>query len=406
VTSLEFKYKALDVNGSILNNTITADSESEAISIIRGRQLRLIQLDKEEEKGKDIELPFLKPKVKTADLTMFCKQLSTMLSAGVPVNRALDIQANQTVNKTLKEALLKASSYIKQGMPLSKAMKQFPDVFPVLLLNMVEAGELTGKLDEVLARMYVHYAKENKINSKMKGAMIYPIVLAILTVSVMILMLTLVMPMFAEMFSSSDAPLPLPTRIMLNISYVLRNYWYIIIAVTAGLIYGIRRFIKTKDGRHMYDSAKLKLPVVKGLMAQIITARFTRTLSTLLASGISIIKALESATEITNNVIVMNAMTGVINDVKKGVSVSSLLKRIPIFPPMMVSMLSVGEETGAVDEMLSRTADYYDEELESAIGKLVSLLEPLMIVFMGLGIGAIVIAMYLPMFGMYDTMKM
>ncbi|MDR1560174.1 MAG: type II secretion system F family protein [Clostridiales bacterium] len=403
---MNFKFKSVDNNGRMYSGTMAAASESEIISIIRGRQQRIIQLDLEQEKAKDVELPFLKEKVKVADLTMFCKQLSTMLKAGVPVNRALDIQTNQTVNKTLKDALTQVSYSIKQGLPLSKAMRQFPDIFPVLLLNMIEAGELTGKLDEVLARMYVHYAKENKINSKMKGAMIYPIVLACLTVAVMVLMLTVVMPMFSEMFSSSDSPLPLPTRIMLGLSNSLRNYWYVYIAVVSGAIYGFKQFVATKGGRRVFDSVKLNLPVVKGLMAQIITARFTRTLSTLLASGVSIIKALESATEITNNVIVMGEMGGVINEVKKGIPVSSLLRRVSVFPPMMVSMLSIGEETGAVDDMLAKTADYYDEELESAIGKLVSLLEPAMILFMGVAIGLVVLAMYLPMFDMFGNMKL
>lgn len=337
---------------------------------------------------------------------MFCKQLSTMLRAGVPISRALDIQVSQTVNKTLRDVLLQVSSNIKQGAPLSKAMKQFPKIFPVLLLNMIEAGELTGKLDDVLARMYVHYAKENKINNKIRGAMIYPIVLACLMTGVMIVMLTFVLPMFSEMFASSESKLPLPTRIMLGLSDALRNYWYIFIAAAAVLIYGFKRFIGTRDGKRVFDKAKLRLPVLKGLIAQIITARFTRTLSTLLASGVSIIKALESATEITNNAVVMDAMAGVIDDVQKGIPVSALLKRVPVFPPMMVSMINVGEETGAVDEMLSKTADYYDEELETAIGKLVALLEPLMIVFMGVGIGAILLAMYLPMFDMFNKIQL
>jgi len=402
---MEFKYRSLDANGRILNGVISAGSESEAISLIRGRKQQIIQLDKEEPKAKDVQIPFFKPKVKLADLTMFCKQLSTMLNAGIPLSRALDIQAQQTLCIPLQSALFQVSSYIKQGLTLSKAMKKFPKVFPVLLLNMIEAGELTGKLDETLARMYVHYAKENRINNKIKGAMIYPIVLAVLTVSVIILMLTLVMPMFMEMFGSAGSQLPLPTRIMIALSNSLRDYWYVYIIVVGGTVYGFKWFVKTVKGKYMFDSAVLKLPVVKDLMPQIITARFTRTLSTLLTSGISIIKALESASETTNNVIVMDDMSGVINDVKKGQSVSSLLRRVPVFPAMMVSMLSVGEETGAVDDMLAKTADYYDELLESAISKLVALLEPVMIVIMGVSVGMIVIAMYLPMLSMYDNMS-
>ena len=403
---MDFKYRALDASGQMLSGVIAAGSESEAISLIRGRNQRLIQLMAEEPKAQDIELPFLKPKVKLVDLTMFCKQLSTMLGAGVPVNRALDIQIAQTVNKKLKDTLQKVSSSIKQGMPLSKAMRQFPEDFPPLMLNMIEAGELTGKLDEVLARLYVNYAKENAINKKVCNAMIYPMLLGFLTLAVMILMLTVVLPMFADMFSSSGGALPLPTRIMMAISDSLRNYWYIYIAVIGSAVFLLKWYVKTTDGRYNFDQIKLTAPIISGLMKEIITARFTRTLSTLLGSGISIIKALESATEITNNMVVSESMVSVINDVKKGMSVSSLLKRVPVFPPMMLSMVSVGEETGALDDMLEKTADYYDEELESAIAKMVALIEPVMIVFMGVGIGAIVIAMYLPMFSMYSNMKM
>jgi type IV pilus assembly protein PilC len=220
----------------------------------------------------------------------------------------------------------------------------------------------------------------------------------------MIIMLTFVMPMFADIFSAST--LPLPTRIMLGASNALRNYWFIFIAATAAFFYGFNAFKRSKEGLRFYDNAILNLPVVGKLMSTIITASFTRTLSTLLSSGVSIIKALESATEITNNVVVMKDMAGVINNVKKGVALSALLKRVKTFPPMMVSMLSIGEETGAIDDMLSKTADFYDDELEVSLGKLVSLLEPLMIVVMGVGIGGIVIAMYLPMFDMFNNIQL
>jgi type IV pilus assembly protein PilC len=400
---LNFKYKAVDASGQILIGALTATSESEAINLVRGRKLRLIQLDVEDDKPKDIEIPFFQAKVKISDISMFCKQLSTMLKAGVPLSRALDIQTAQTVNKVLMNAIVQVSSYIKQGMPLSKAMRQFPNIFPLLLLNMIEAGELTGKLDEVLASMHVHYDKENKLNNRIQGAMIYPMVLGGLTIGIVILMLTFVMPMFASMFTSIE--LPLPTRILLGLSDSLRGFWYIYIIVIVGLIIGFRMFVQSNGGRHVYDQIKLSIPKIKGLMISIVTARFTRTLSTLLSSGISIIKALESSAEITNNVIVIDSMAGVINDVKKGVSLSSLLRKSQIFPPMMVSMLSVGEETGSIDEMLSKTADYYDEELDTALSRLVALLEPMMILFMGVAVGLIVVAMYLPMFEMFNAME-
>jgi len=270
---------------------------------------------------------------------------------------------------------------------------------------MIEAGEITGKLDETLERMSVHYAKENRIAGKIKGAMMYPMVLTFLTVAVILVMLIFVFPMFIEMFATSDADLPGLTQLMIDISFSLQSFWYIYIIVIGLAVFGLKKFTKTEAGRELYDSLTLKLPIIRTLMPQIITARFTRTLSTLIASGISIVRSLESATDTTNNVIVINEMQSVINDVKKGYAVSSLLKRVTVFPPMMLSMLSVGEETGAIDEMLEKTADYYDEVLEEAMSRMVALLEPLMIVVMGCSIGVILIAMYLPMFSMFETMQ-
>ena len=400
---MEFKYKAIDADGRMINSSIDATSEAEAINFIRGRNHQLIEIEQQGKKGKDIQI--LKKKVKLNDMTVFCKQLATMLNAGIPLSRALEIQTAQTENITLKDTLAQVTSYIKQGMPLSKAMKKFPNTFPRLLLNMMEAGEITGKLDETLDRMSTHYAKENRIASKVKGAMMYPLVLTALTVAVILVMLIFVLPMFMDMFASADADLPGLTQLMIDISFSLQSFWYIYILLIGGAMFGIKKFTRTEAGREIYDGLVLKLPIIKDLMPQIITARFTRTLSTLLASGISIVKSLESATETTNNVIIINEMQTVINDVKKGHSVSSLLKRVSVFPPMMLSMLSVGEETGAIDEMLEKTADYYDEVLEAAMSRMVALLEPIMIVVMGGSIGVILIAMYLPMFSMFDAMQ-
>jgi len=399
---LEFKYKAVDSEGRMIQSTIDASSEAEAISFIRGRNQKLIEIEAQGRRGKEIQL--LKKRVRLNDMTVFCKQLATMLNAGIPLSRALEIQTVQTENLTLQETLAQVTSFIKQGLPLSKSMRKFPNVFPRLLLNMIEAGEITGKLDETLERMSIHYAKENRIAAKVKGAMMYPIVLTFLTIAVILVMLIAVLPMFMDMFADADTALPGLTQLMINISFSLQDFWYIYIGLLALAIYGLNRFTKTEAGREIWDSLVLKLPIISGLMPQIITARFTRTLSTLLASGISIVKSLEAATETTNNVIVINQMQSVINDVKKGYSVSSLLKRVPIFPPMMLSMLSVGEETGAIDEMLEKTADYYDEVLEAAMSRMVALLEPVMIVIMGGSIGVILIAMYLPMFSMFETM--
>ena len=402
---MEYNYKALDPSGKTIAGSMSAINEAEVVEFLRSKNHRPVSVAVNAEKAKELHLDsigFLAQKVKAVHLTMFCKQLSTMLIAGIPLNRALDIQCAQTENKTLKTAVYNCSQQIKQGIALSRAMKQQPTVFPVLLINMVEAGEMTGQLDTVLSRMYVHYDKENKINNKIKGAMVYPMVLGFLTVVLIIGMLTFVLPTFTGLFEGSGGELPGLTQGLIDLSDILRNYWYIILGVVIGIVAALRTIMKTRDGKMFFDGLKLKLPVIKKPMAQIITSRFTRTLSTLLTSGISIIKALESATEITNNLVVIEAMDTVISDVKKGTALSSLLRKVPVFPTMMVSMVSIGEETGAIDDLLAKTADYYDEELEVAMSRLVALLEPIMILVMGVSIGFIVVAMLLPMFSMFE----
>lgn len=394
--------KEVDVTGKIIQSTYRGESREEIVQLIRGKGHTPIKVEEEETKGQDIgSLSLFEKKVKAKDIAIFCKQLFTMLHAGMPLINALDVLYNQTEHKTIQKAVKDMGLQVQKGDILSTSMKRQPKVFPSLLINMVESGELTGNLDGVLERMALHYTKENRINSKIKGAMVYPAVLSVLVIVVVIFMITFILPTFTGMFVSSGVPLPGPTRFLLGLSDSIRAFWYIYLVVIFGLAFLIRRFVKTTEGKRQFDRFTFKIPGVKKQIAMIATSRFTRTLATLLASGIPIIQALETAASVTTNMVVIDEIGKVTEDVKKGITLSSLLKKIHIFPPMMVSMVGIGEESGALEEMLDRAADFYDEELETAITRLVQLLEPAMIVFMAVVIGFIVISMLLPMFDMY-----
>lgn len=398
--------KEIDASGKIIQATYRADSKDELVQMIRAKGHTPIKIDLEELKGQDVStMALFMPKVKAKDVAIFCKQLYVMLHAGMPLLNSLEVLNNQSENKTIQAAVKDMALSVQKGDILSVAMRKHSRIFPSLLISMVESGELTGNLDSVLERMSTHYTKENKINSKVKGAMIYPAVLSVLATSVVIFMITFILPTFTKMFTDSGVPLPGPTRFLLAISESIRTFWYIYVVVIAGLIFLTRRFVKSKEGKRAFDRMTFKLPMIKKQIAMIATSRFTRTLATLLASGIPIIQALETSANVTNNMVIIDGMDKVTEDIKKGTTLSTLLKKLNVFPPMMVSMVGIGEESGSLEDMLDRAADYYDEELEAAIAKLVALLEPLMIIVMAVVIGFIVISMLLPMFDMYTLVQ-
>jgi type IV pilus assembly protein PilC len=284
-------------------------------------------------------------------------------------------------------------------------MKDHRNVFPELFIHMVEAGEVSGTLDNIMDRMAVHYEKETKIQNKVKSAMTYPIILAIVSVVVVVFMLVAILPTFLGMFEGSDVPLPGPTRLLLGLSNGLRQYWYIIIAVVGAIVYAVRRYIKTDSGRKAFDKLKLRLPVVKNAIIKIATSRFTRTLSTLLASGIPLLPAMDIVAKVVGNQVIAEGILIVKEELRKGFDMAGPIRRLGIFPPMVDSMIMIGEESGALDEVLRRTADFYDEEVDVAIQKLTSMLEPVMLIFMAVIIGFLVAAMYLPMIDMMQTIQ-
>lgn len=396
-----FKYKAVSQTGEILEGKHEAEDESDVLAMLRSNKYLLIKI--EQDVTANVQINILSPKVKKKDLAIFCRQFYTMINAGIGIVKCIDILERQTENKVLVTALSEIHEDVQKGQTLSQSMRIHKEIFPSLLINMVEAGEASGNLDTIMERMAVHFEKENKIENKVKSAMIYPIVLALVSVAVVIFLLIAVMPTFISMFESSGQALPMPTQILLAMSNWLTQYWYIFIIVVGSSTGGIIYYKKTQEGRRFFDSLKLKIPLVKGISKKIITSRFTRTLSTLLSSGIPLLSTIEIVSRVVENTIIEDRMKITVEDVRKGVTLSHAIGDVRIFPPMVESMIKIGEESGNLDDILDKTADFYDEEVEVALQKMTSLMEPIMIVVMALIIGFIVIAMAMPMFDMVNT---
>jgi type IV pilus assembly protein PilC len=398
---MKYKYKAMTKSGQAVEGIFDANSEAEVVAMIKGNNYMPVKVERDV--GSEAQLELFASKVKKKDLAIFCRQFFTMIDSGLGIVKCLDILELQTENKTLKKAVGTVQEDVQKGLTLSEGMEKHPRIFPSILISMVEAGEVSGNLDAILERMAVHFEKENKIENKVKSAMIYPAALMFVSIAVVIFMLTFVMPTFTGMFTSSGTELPGPTKALLAISDSLRNYWYLYFGGIALLSFGAGAYLRTDEGRKNFDMLKLRFPVVKGTTAKVVTSRFTRTLSTLMDSGIPLIKSMEVVSRVVNNKVIEVRLLDSIEQVRKGVPLSKSVKDVGVFPPMVDSMIKIGEESGSLDEILLKTADFYDEEVEVALTKLTSLLEPIMIVGMALVIGFIVIAMYLPMFDMMQT---
>lgn len=400
---MRYKYKSISSDGRETEGLYVGDSETGLINMLKERKELVISIERDVQSEAQIEL--FKKKVKKKDLALFCRQFYTMISAGLGIVPCLEILVAQTQNKTFKNAIADTYEDVQKGLTLSESMKKHVDVFPTILVSMVEAGEVSGNLDTIMLRMAEHFEKENKIENKVKSSMIYPMVLGIATVAVVVFMLIFVMPTFIGMFEGSGTELPGPTKALINLSNSLKTYWYIYIAAVAAIVLGISTFKKSKDGTRFFDSMKLWLPIVRGTTIMLATSRFTRTLSTLMSSGIPLIQSLEVVSRVVNNSLIEERLQEGIENIRKGVTLSRTVKDVKIFPPMVDSMIKIGEESGSLDEMLYKTADFYDEEVETSMQKLTSMLEPLMIIVMALIIGFIVIAMYLPMFDLSSTVQ-
>ncbi|MBU3216756.1 type II secretion system F family protein [Clostridium estertheticum] len=399
-----YKYKVMDHKGQKIEAIFKANSKNEVLAMIEDNNYYPIEIKEVlEREQKDLFESF--EKVKTKDLYIFCRQFYTMINAGANIANALDVLKKQTENKKLKKSLYEVHDDLQKGVSLSDSLSKHKDVFPDLLINMINTGEVSGNLDTIMNRMASHFEKENKINNQLKSAMVYPMVLGCLSVVIVIFLLTFIMPTFTGMFTSSGVALPAPTRIIMGISQFIQTKWYILIAVIGGAIYGMKSYVKTPQGRLSIDGLKLKLPIIKDITEKAIVSRFTRTLSTVIASGVPLVQALEVVQKVVGNKVAENALEKIKEKVVRGVSLAEALGVEAIFPEMLHSMIKIGEESGSLDDILDKTANFYDEELETSLKKMTTMIEPLMIIVMGVIIGFIVIAMMLPIFDMTKTVQ-
>lgn len=396
-----FKYKAVTKSGEPIEGFFEANEESDVLTMLKSNNYLPISVERDV--GVDAQISLFTPKIKKKDLAVFCRQFYTMVDAGIGIVKCFDILEAQTRNKTLKNALGAAYEDVQKGFTISEAMKKHEKIFPPILINMIEAGEVSGTLDTILERMANHFEQENKLENKIKSALIYPIVLIVVSIAVIVFMLIAVLPTFIGMFDGSGVALPWPTQVILDLSSWLQNSWYIfgggVIVILGGFMY----FGSTVEGRKLIDGLKIKIPGIRVTNAKIITSRFTRTLSTLMASGIPLLQALEVVGRVLNNTFVQNKLINSMDSIRKGASLSRAVKAMEIFPPMVDSMIKIGEESGALDDILAKTADFYDDEVETSLQRMTTLIEPILLVGMAVVIGFIVIAMALPMFDMVNT---
>lgn len=398
-----YKYKVVNEKGEKLEGSYEASSRDEVMQMISANNYYPIKIEEQRTKINSFAIRREK-KVGMKDLAIFCRQFYTMFNAGLSINNCLKVLENQMNNKVLKKALFDIEDRVKKGQTMAEAMGSLNNVFPPLLINMIASGEESGNLDIVMMRMANYYEKENKTDSKIKNAMVYPIVLAVVALSIMIILITFVVPTFVSMFDSSEMELPMLTRFVLGTSDFISTYWYLIILVIGIMTLGVSSYLSTSKGKTNIDKLKLKIPIIKGLNQKIIVSRFTSTLSTLLASGISIIQSMEIVASIVGNKIAETDILNMKDKMLRGESLGTLIQHSSIFPMMLASMVNIGEESGKLEEILSKTNDFYNEELENEIQRVITLIEPLMIVVMGLIIGIMVLAIVVPMVTMYNIM--
>jgi type IV pilus assembly protein PilC len=399
-----FMYKVRDGRGNLLNGQIDGDNMTMVANKLRQTGYLVIELKEKSLAQKDINLPFSN-KVKSKDLTVFSRQFATMINAGLSLTKCLAILAEQTESKPLKVVTAEVLKDVEQGKGLSDAMAKHTKIFPPIYINMVRAGETGGVLDEVLMRVAEHFEKEASIKAKIKSAMAYPIAMFSFSMVITFVLITFIVPLFVKMFSDAGSDLPLPTKVLLGASNFIRSSWFIIIPVAVGLWYLYKFYKKTPDGKMKVDAIKLRLPIFGSLTRKMAVSKFSRTLSTLMASGVPILQALDIVAESAGNAVVAEAVKSARGSIKEGETISKPLAGSRVFPPMVVQMIAVGEETGALDTMLKKIADFYDEEVANTVDALTSILEPMMIMVMGVLIGGIIISLYMPMFQIITLIK-
>ena len=390
-----FVYSGRTRGGQTLSGEMEAPSREAVVAKLRTQQVVATSV---KSKAKDITLPGFGGKVVEKDIVVFTRQFATMIDAGLPLVQCLEILASQQENKLFKKTLTEIRQSVEGGSTFAAALKQHPKVFTSLYANMVEAGEAGGILDTILNRLAQYMEKAMALKKRVKSAMVYPSTIVSVAVVVVIFLLVFVIPTFKSMFEGFGATLPLPTQIVLEMSRYVRTYFVYGVVAIVGAIVALKWWYGTTNGRWAVDSLLLKTPIFGILIRKVAVAKFTRTLGTLISSGVAILDGLDITARTAGNKVVEAAVYKTRSSISEGKTIAEPLKDSGVFPPMVVQMIAVGEQTGALDAMLSKIADFYDDEVDSAVTNLTSLLEPMLMVFLGVVIGGVVIAMYLPIF--------
>src|SRR5688572_6586438 len=397
-----FTYTARALNGDLRTATIDAPSRDEVIAQLRRQRLNVVKID---EAAQAANKKKSGGKISMRDIVIFTRQFSTMINAGLPLVQALDILAKQSENKALKDVTRAVVFDVESGHTVADALRKHPKAFSDLYVNMVAAGEAGGILDTILMRLATFMEKNDALVRKVKGAMIYPAVIMSVAAIAICVLLIFVIPVFESMFAGVGLALPMPTRVVIGASDFLRSYWWAVLATGAAGAWLFKRYYATSSGKLNVDRMLLRFPVLGDVLRKSAVSRFTRTLGTLISSGVSILDGLEITAKTAGNRVIQDAIMQSRASIAGGDTIAAPLQKSAVFPPMVISMIAVGEQTGGLDEMLSKIADFYDEEVDAAVSGLLSLLEPIMIVFLGIVVGGMVVAMYLPIFDMINAVQ-
>ncbi len=399
----DYKYQGTSRSGGSVSGVMTASNKTELAGLLKRQQITATKMT---EKGKEFNMPTFGGSVKAKELAIFTRQFSVMIDAGLPLVQCLEILASQQENKFFQKVLTGTRGQVEGGATLSAAMRSSPKVFDPLYVNMVEAGETGGILDTIVQRLSTYIEKSVKLQRAVKSALVYPVGVLSVAAGVITLLLWKVVPIFSTLFASMGVDLPLPTKIVIAMSnFVGSIFGLLIIIALGGAIFGLKIWYGTPQGRFVLDTIVLKLPVLGMLMRKIAVARFTRTLGTLISSGVPILEGLDITARTAGNAVVERALQRVRRSLEEGKSLTEPLKESEVFPGMVTQMIAVGEQTGAMDAMLQKIADFYEEEVDAAVKDLLTAIEPIMIVFLGLVVGGVVISMYLPLFSLIGKLS-
>src|SRR3989338_2753238 len=396
----KFIYKGKSLAGGTADGFIIAPDLNTARALLRSQKLTITELTEKTESPLDKIKSFFAPKITSKDLVLFSRQLSTLVGAGVPLVQGLNILEDQIENPPFKKVVTSLRLDIEAGMGIADSMKKYPEAFDNLYISMIRAGELGGILDIIFDRLSGYLEDAEELKAKVKSAMMYPIVVLSIAIGITWFLLVFIIPKFEEMFSSFGQELPLPTKLLLGISRFLIHYWYMYVPIPFIMIFVFKTLLKKRNFAKKYDQILLKVPIFGMILKKVSVAKFTRTFSTLIKAGVPILQALDTVAQTAGNIIVEEAILTAKTSIREGERIAKPLAASKVFPTMVVSMISIGEETGNLDLMLAKIADFYENEVNAAVEGLTSMIEPLVIVFMGAVIGTIVVAMFLPMFNM------